>query len=453
MHILLSRSELDKLDTSIFTLNHTICTDLEKDVYPKLMSKPKVLITDEFVRENYYLNEEKIVSIMRSISFLTGIPVVYMTKTLDYIASKYNTEDSIIVVNEDILTYPVMNLDSIIDDTELKTHIKASGRTMHDVTHEMNKLLDSLKLFENEDDYINYIVNNLDSFRELFSLFEVINQDNVLMKEQIRLKASTTDNLVEKVKYLEEEKIALIENINKISMDYNEMYNASSNTYALLKEYMTIYNSLSMYGIHNESMHIKKYVDTNSIKISKPPIFLYIKEYDYQPLFKELLLRIPTLMKDNYGILSKVVVLDNADTIREREYIDFMPFVNGITLGQFIDFDSWVNYGNPFDILNLLAHNEASFDLYIVWDRTGFKSNSIQGDRVVTLAMLENLTRCDLYKLKPNNCISSKNTPIVDVKEYRRLESNERLLNTVLANSTLYLELYNLYKSKIEEDN
>lgn len=448
MLLIISRNELNELDTSIFTLNHSICTDIVKEVYPRLANKPKILITGDFVKENYYLNEERLVSLIKSFYFLTGNPVVYMTKTLDYIASKYNTEDYIMIVNEDILTYPVMSLDSIIEDTDLRSHVKTSGITVSDAVYKGNKFLSTLELFTNQSEYTNYLNNHIEDINNIFSLFKVITQDNNLMKKQIAIKSSTYDNLVEKIKLLEDEKLMLLDKIKEISTNYNDLYNTMADTMALLNEYKRIYDSLKIYGVYNESMHLKKYTNTNTISISKHPIVFYIKEYAYQDLFMEFIVRLPKLLKDNYGLLSKVVVLENTDTIREVEYRDFIPYINGVTLAQFIDFDRWINYGNSEDIMNLLAHNEASQDLYVIWDRTNFKNDFIQGNTVSSLAMIDDVSKCDMYKLNPANCISPMTTPLIDRSEYNKLLPNERLLNAVLSNTKLYLQLYRLYTVK-----
>ena len=448
MVIVLSKTELDSLDSSIFTLNHKICRDIVHDVYPLLKDKPNILITDEYIKENYYLNEEKAISIMKSIYYLTGYPIVYMTKSLDYISSKYNTNDFIVIINEDILTYPVLLLDTIVEETDLTSPIKSQGETLSDGLYDIDKYIKALKVCSTDPELIQYIIANIPSFRKMVKLFELLKQDNTLLKGQLNTKLATYDNMIEKIKLLESKKEELLFKLKETSNNYTTLYNSYINRLALVKEYNRIYQALSIYGVYNESMHIKKFIDTNTISISKAPIIIYLKEYSIFPLFKEFILKFPTLLKENSGLLSKVIVLENTDSIREVEYSKFTPYAHGITLAQFLDYDHWINYGNSFDVLSLIANNEASQDLYIVWDRTYLNNDFVVGKNVLHLNLIETVYYCSNYKLKPNSCVSTETTPIISTEDYKKLMKTERLLHSVLSKTKLYTELFRLYNVK-----
>lgn len=448
MLLIVSKSELDKIDTSIFTLNHTICTDIINEVYPKLKNKPRILMTDEFVKENYYLNEEKVVSIIKSIHYLTGYPIVYMTKTLDYISTRYNTEDYLIIVNEDILTYPVMQLDSIIEDTDIDSFIKDTGNTLQDSIIASNKFINTLNLNKEQEEYINYLTRNLKSLNETLSIFEIITRDNSMLKEQLNIKNATTDNLVEKIKYLESINSSLKENIDTLKDSYTELYGTLGDNIALLREYQRIYESLSIYGVYNEANSINRIVNTDRIVINKAPVIIYIKEVEYQKMFKEFISRIPSLFKTNLGLLTKVVVLENTNTKRISEYTDYNTYIHGITLESFIDKDRWINFGTPYDLLHLLSTNESSYDLYIVWDRTLNINNYVKGHNVANITMLEDVSKHTQYNVPKENIISTETTPIIEEDKFKELNNNERLINAMLANTSLYKELNNLYIKK-----
>lgn len=448
MIIVISKKELDSLDSSIFTLNHKICKDIVQDVYPVLKDKPNILITDEYVKENYYLNEEKIVSIMKSIYYLTGIPIVYMTKTLDYISSKYNTDDFIMIINEDMLTYPVMLLDTIIEDTDLSSPIKSNGITLTDGLYKIEKFVNSAKLCTTDTELSQFLNSNLDKVIELNRIFELLKQDNSIMKTQLNTKNATYDNIIEKLKLIEKDNKNLIDKLVTLNIKYDNLYNIHINNKALIDEYNRIYHDLSIYGVYNESAYIKNYINTDKISISKSPVILYIKEYATYELFKEFIIKLPVLLKENLGLLSKVIILENTESIRSVEYGTFTPYTHGLTLNHFLDFDYWVNYGNSHDILSLASNNEASQDLYIVWDRTLLNNDFIIGKNVIHLDLIDSILSCERYKLKPTSCMSKEITPIISMDKYKELLKSEKLLNTVLSNTKIYTELVRIYKNK-----
>lgn len=453
MILVLSKKEIDELDSSIFTLNHKICRDIVHDVYPLLKDKPKILITDEYIKENYYLNEEKAISIIKSMYYLTGYPIVYMTKTLDYISSKYNTNEFIVIINEDVLTYPVMLLDNIVENTDLTSPIKSNSETLSDGIYAIDKYTHTLKMCSDDPEIIQYVVTNLPLLKKMIHIFDLLKQDNSILKSQLNTKITTYDNVIEKIKILEEDREKLLSMLKQLSVNYKSLYNSYANKLALVEEYNKIYDALSIYGVYNEAMSIKKFIDTSSINISKAPIILYLKEYSVFPMFKEFILKLPILLKENSGILSKVIVLENSDSIREVEYDNFTPYTHGLILSQFLDYDFWVNYGNPHDILSLISHNEASQDIYIIWDRTYINSDYVVGPNVIHLNLLETVYYCNNYKLKPNSCIAVETTPIISSEKYKGLLKTERLLHSVLSKTKLYTEIVRLYEIKKERLN
>ena len=364
MNFYISPMQVHQINKDIDLSKYKVTTDIE-DLGANLLDKTEViLITKEFAQENSEEYCKKIISTLNQVSK----PRIYLIKaSTKEVITKGSIESFILdnlkegksnyIVTMNLETIDSMEFHNKILNARKETENLLSRQEKMETEFDLHAFLEQCKGKPHQiGDFLtinkNEVIKKLLAFKEvekdLISLKEAIYEKDVTLNRAIKL-SDELRNEIDIVKYTIRSKNEELNNLRTMIIKERE-------------------------SVKKNNLEIK---NTWVLKVDEAPMIIYFKEYE-DIGFKNLLLSFYRFLKLQYKFNVKTLIVEDS---RNTHYsIPGAHILYNENNHDLINYDLFVKYGNPKNIIKELVHPNMRNDIIVIWDRSGWDYLLVDGN-------------------------------------------------------------------------